>query len=109
MSHAGMLRLLGQDPIKNLRGLLLICESLVSDRACSQQRQRIKDRSLSVLAVTQVDSLHSLLVSKSPGSVIEPGGIFIESVYCGDVVSFTIGLCSYCLCFFSGGPTPLQF
>src|SRR5258706_3641819 len=102
-----MIRFRQQHSIKNLGGFFLIGESFVSRYRSSQQRQRIEDRGLVILRVSEIELLHGFLISERAGSVIELLGVFIENLDRRDVILLPLRASSHEDCFLHGGRSVL--
>src|SRR5258708_1658015 len=102
-----MFRLRQQHSIKNLAGSSLIGESLVRRYCSPEQRQRIEDRGLVILWVTEIELGHCLLISERAGSVIELLEIFIENLDRRDVIFLPLRASSHQDCFLHGGRSVL--
>src|SRR5258707_11832207 len=96
-----------QHSIEYLAGLLLIGEGLVRRYRSSQQRQRIEDRGLVILRVSEIELLHGFLISERAGSVIELLGIFIENLDRRDVILLPLRASSHDDCFLHCGRSVL--
>src|SRR6266446_3760851 len=102
-----MFRLGQQHSIKYLAGSFLIGKGLVRRYRSSEQRQRIEDRGLVVLRVSEIELLHGFLISERASSVIELLGIFIENLDRRDVILLSLRASSHEDCFLHCGRSVL--
>ena len=97
VSHAGMIRLLGEGLLEERRRFELVRVGLVAGVESDVERQRIEDGGFPVLRILRGQRVHGLLVILRARAMVDLVVVLVEGLDGGEVVELALGLGAHAL------------